>query len=134
MGNYKEILLIMKKLLRRRTYLRLLPLIPQLPNLLRLGWRLFRDRRIPKSLKSMVLLTLLYIISPIDVMPDFLLPGIGYLDDLTLLCLTSYYFIRWSPEEVVAEHVQAMGAQFRSQFQQWWSGVAPTSSGASPLR
>lgn len=124
----------MKKLLRRGTYLRLLPLIPQLPNLLRLGWRLFRDHRIPKSLKSMVLLTLLYIVSPIDVIPDFLLPGIGYLDDLTLLFLTGYFFIRWSPKEVVAEHVQAMGEHFRSQFQQWWSGVEPSSSRFSPLR
>jgi uncharacterized membrane protein YkvA (DUF1232 family) len=111
----------MKKLLRSRTYLHLLPLIPQLPNFVRLGWRLFCDSRVPVVLKSMVVLTVLYSISPFDVIPDFFFPGVGYLDDVTLLLLTGYYFIRWSPQEVVTEHVAAMGGSFQRKFQQWWS-------------
>ncbi len=123
----------MKKLLRGRTYLRLLPLIPQLPNFVRLGWRLFRDRRVPRSLKSMVVLTLLYIGSPFDVIPDFFFPGFSYVDDLTLLLLMGYYFIRWSPQEVVTEHVAAMGGRFRRKFYQWWSHVGLPSSHIPPL-
>jgi uncharacterized membrane protein YkvA (DUF1232 family) len=111
----------MKKLLRGGTYLRLLPLIPQLPNFVRLGWRLLCDSRVPVVLKGMVVLTLLYCISPFDVIPDFFFPGVGYVDDVTLLFLMGYYFIRWSPQEVVTEHVTAMGGGFQRTFQQWWS-------------
>ena len=108
-----------RTLMRRSTYLRLLPLIPQLPNFFRLGWRLFRDHRVPTRLKILVVLTLLYWVSPFDIIPDAFLPGIGYVDDVTLLVLMGYYFIRWSPQEVVAEHVAAMGGSFRRKFQGW---------------
>lgn len=107
----------MKKLLRGGTYLRILPLLPQLPNYIRLGWRLFRDSRVPVVLKSMVVLALLYSISPFDVIPDFFFPGVGYVDDATLLLLMGYYFIRWSPQDVVTEHVTAIGGNFQRIFQ-----------------
>ncbi len=110
-----------RKLRRSGSYLRLLPLIPQLPNFIRLGWRLLRDRRVPVRLKSMVVLTLLYILSPLDIIPDFLFPGVGYLDDATLLLLIGYYLIRWSPQQVVDEHVAAIGGSFQRKFQQWLS-------------
>jgi uncharacterized membrane protein YkvA (DUF1232 family) len=109
----------MKKLLRGRTYLRILPLLPQLPNFLRLGWRLFRDSRVPVVLKGMAVLTLLYSISPFDVIPDFFFPGVGFVDDATLLLLMGYCFIRWSPQEVVTEHVTAIGGSFQRTFQRW---------------
>jgi uncharacterized membrane protein YkvA (DUF1232 family) len=109
----------MKKLLRGRTYLRILPLLPQLPNFLRLGWRLFRDSRVPVVLKGMAVLTLLYSISPFDVIPDLFFPGVGFIDDATLLLLMGYCFIRWSPREVVTEHVTAIGGSFQRTFQRW---------------
>jgi uncharacterized membrane protein YkvA (DUF1232 family) len=109
----------MKKLLRGGTYLRLLSRLPQLPNFLRLGWRLFRDPRVPVALKSMVVLALLYSISPFDVIPDIFFPGVGYVDDATLLLLVGHYFIRWSPQEVVTEHVTAIGGSFQRTFQRW---------------
>src|ERR687895_1746251 len=92
----------MKKLLRGGTYLRLL-----------------RDSRVPVVLKSMVVLAFLYSISPFDVIPDFFFPGVGYVDDATLLLLMGYYFIRWSPQEVVTEHVTAIGGSFQRTFQRW---------------
>jgi uncharacterized membrane protein YkvA (DUF1232 family) len=113
----------MKKLLRSGTYLRLLPLLPQLPNFVRLGWRLWRDRRVPVVLKSMVALILLYSVSPFDIVPEFFLPGVGYIDDVTLLVLAGYYFIRWSPRQAVTEHVEAIGGSFHRKFHQWWPGV-----------
>ncbi|HEX2278545.1 MAG TPA: YkvA family protein [Candidatus Tectomicrobia bacterium] len=123
----------MKKLLRVGTYLRLLPLIPQLPNFVRLGWRLLRDSRVPVVLKSMVVLAFLYSISPFDVIPDFFFPGVGYVDDATLLLLMGYYFIRWSPQEVVTEHVTAIGGSFQRTFQRWRPRVDLRSSRISSL-
>jgi uncharacterized membrane protein YkvA (DUF1232 family) len=123
----------MKKLLRVGTYLRLLPLIPQLPNFVRLGWRLLRDSRVPVVLKSMVVLAFLYSISPFDVIPDFFFPGVGYVDDATLLLLMGYYFIRWSPQEVVTENVTAIGGSFQRTFQRWRPRVDLRSSRISSL-
>jgi uncharacterized membrane protein YkvA (DUF1232 family) len=124
----------MKKWLQRGTYLRFLPMIPQLPNFIRLGWRLFCDARVPVVLKTMVVLTLLYSLSPFDVIPDFFFPGVGYVDDVTLLLLMGYYFIRWSPQEVVTEHVSAIGGSFQRKFQQWWSRFHTYSSRRPSLR
>ena len=123
----------MNKLLRSGLYLRLLPWLPQLPSVVRLGWRLFRDRRVPNYLKSMVILALLYAVSPLDIIPDFFVPGIGYLDDVTVLLLMAYSFIRLSPADVVAEHVGTMGGRFQRTFQRWLSGLSSASSPFPPL-
>jgi uncharacterized membrane protein YkvA (DUF1232 family) len=85
--------------------------LPHLPNFARLFWRLFRDRRVPISLKGMVVVAGLYVLSPLDVLPDYL-PLIGQLDDVSLLLLAGYYFIRWSPTRVVREHVAAIDKNF----------------------
>jgi uncharacterized membrane protein YkvA (DUF1232 family) len=98
----------MKMLLRIKTYRYLLALIPQLPKVGRLCWRLWCDRRVPKYLKAMVVATLLYVLSPVDLIPGFLVPVIGQLDDVTLVLLASYLFIRWSPQKVVHEHLSAL--------------------------
>jgi uncharacterized membrane protein YkvA (DUF1232 family) len=123
----------MRKLLSRGTFLRWLPLIPQLPNFFRLGWRLLRDHRVPVRLKSMVILALLYMVSPLDIIPDFFFPGIGYVDDATLLLLINYYFIRWSPQPVVDEHVAAIGGSFQRRFHQWVSRTHFPTSRVPPL-
>ena len=98
----------MRTWLRVRAYLSFLRAIPHLPKMISLCWRLLRDRRVPLYLKSMVIGALLYVVSPLDLLPGALLPVIGYVDDITLLALAGYYFIRWSPPEVVAEHLAAM--------------------------
>jgi uncharacterized membrane protein YkvA (DUF1232 family) len=78
-----------------------------LPHFARLFWRLFRDRRVPAYLKVMVVLTVLYVLSPVDFLPDYL-PLVGQLDDLSLLLFVGYYFIQWSPSEVVREHLDVI--------------------------
>jgi uncharacterized membrane protein YkvA (DUF1232 family) len=67
----------------------------------------------------MVVLALLYSVSPLDIIPDVFFPGLGYVDDVSLLLLVGYYFIRWSPPQVVAEHVTAIGGSFRRKFHHW---------------
>jgi uncharacterized membrane protein YkvA (DUF1232 family) len=107
-----------------RRFRLLLTLIPQLPKIGQLCWRLWRDRRVPKSLKGMIIAGLLYVISPVDLVPGFLLPVLGQLDDVTLLVLTAYLFIRWSPPEVVAEHMTSMEAHHFGKFRSWLSPSA----------
>ncbi|MGQ4807863.1 hypothetical protein NKDENANG_01228 [Candidatus Entotheonellaceae bacterium PAL068K] len=94
----------------------LLRLLPHLPNFARLFWRLCRDPRVPLRLKAMVVAAVLYVLLPIDVLPDFI-PVLGQLDDFMLLVFSVYYFIQWSPEAVVAEHVAAIDERLGTKIQ-----------------
>ncbi len=82
---------------------RFLDLIHQL----RLAWRLLRDPRVPGWTKLTPFVTLLYVLSPIDLIPDPIL-GAGQLDDLGLIFLGLWTFIALAPPEVVREHVARM--------------------------
>jgi uncharacterized membrane protein YkvA (DUF1232 family) len=114
----------MKRLFRIKNYRHALALLPQLPKVGRLCWRLWRDPRVPKSLKGMVVAALLYVLSPVDLVPGFLVPMLGQLDDATLLMLATYLFIRWSPPEVVAEHTASLGRDFLGKLRPWLSRSA----------
>jgi uncharacterized membrane protein YkvA (DUF1232 family) len=75
----------------------------------RLVWRLMNDGRVPTWLKvSIPLVVGLYFISPVDLIPDFIL-GLGQLDDLGVILLGMGLFIRLAPEAVVDEHRRALG-------------------------
>ena len=80
---------------------------------LRLAWRLFHDPRVASRLKVIVpVLAGLYLVSPIDVVPDLFL-GVGQVDDLGVvgiaLLVLARFLPRFAPAEVVEEHRQAMG-------------------------
>lgn len=80
---------------------------------LRLAWRLFRDPRVASKLKTAVpVLTLLYVLSPIDLLPDVLL-GLGQLDDVGAIGLALIFATRivprLAPAAVLEEHMAAMG-------------------------
>ena len=70
---------------------------------LRLGARLFREPSVPTVAKAVVPLALLYLISPIDVLPDFL-PVLGQLDDLAIAYVALKFFVRICPSAAVAFH------------------------------
>jgi len=69
----------------------------------RLAWRLIRDARVSWLIKLIPLAVLIYIVSPIDIIPDFVL-GLGQLDDLTILILGVQLFVLLSPHAVVQQH------------------------------
>ena len=84
----------------------------------RLAWRLFNDRRVPGWLKLIPFAGVIYLLSPIDLMPDVLLPGLGELDDLTVILLSVKAFVDLAPTEVVNEHLRAlMGRAHTNQSQ-----------------
>ncbi len=61
-----------------------------------------RDKRTPWYAKAIVILTLAYIISPIDIIPDFI-PVIGLLDEIILIPIAYGIVMKLTPEEVKAE-------------------------------
>ena len=56
-------------------------------------WRLLQDARVPGWLKLISLATLVYLLSPLDLVPDILV-GPGQLDDLGILLLGLWLFLR----------------------------------------
>lgn len=79
-----------------------------LPKLIRLYWRLMFDSRVPWFPKIVLLLALFYAVSPIDLLPDWLLPILGYVDDLIILIFALRYFITKCPKEAIEEHIAAI--------------------------
>ena len=73
------------------------------PRLARLVWRLSRDPRVPPRTKATLFIIAGYLVSPIDVVPDFL-AGIGQIDDLIILAFALDQMLNRVPEEVVLEH------------------------------
>lgn len=67
----------------------------------RLVCRLVKDRRVPLTAKLIIPLLVLYLISPIDLIPDFI-PVLGYLDDLLVLMLAVWAFAKLAPPGIVA--------------------------------
>jgi uncharacterized membrane protein YkvA (DUF1232 family) len=48
-------------------------------------------------------LAVLYFLSPVDLMPDFI-PVLGQMDDLAIIALAVKLFVSLAPPQVVAEH------------------------------
>jgi uncharacterized membrane protein YkvA (DUF1232 family) len=62
--------------------------------------RLRRDSRVPRRAKVVVVLAGLYVLSPIDLVPEFL-PVIGPLDDVVVVALALRYAGRQVPRDVL---------------------------------
>lgn len=75
-----------------------------LPGAARLYVRLMGDPRVGLWPKWIVVAALVYLISPLDLVPDLLVPLLGQLDDIAVLWLAFRALVRLSPPEVVAEH------------------------------
>ena len=73
----------------------------------RLTWALMRDERVPLLLKAIPLIALIYVISPLDLIPDFI-PVLGQLDDAGIAMLAISLFNALAPADVVAEHQQRL--------------------------
>jgi uncharacterized membrane protein YkvA (DUF1232 family) len=78
-----------------------------------LSWRqrvafvsgLARDPRIPRRARLAPLLVAAYIVSPLDLIPDFI-PVLGQLDDLAALSLAMRFVQRALPAELLEEHLR----------------------------
>ena len=69
----------------------------------RLTWALLKDPRVPIWAKAIPVVGLLYVLSPLDFIPDVLI-GLGQLDDLAIVIGGMRLFASVVPEYIVEEH------------------------------
>jgi uncharacterized membrane protein YkvA (DUF1232 family) len=78
----------------------------------------FKDRRTPWYVKTFIILIVAYVLSPIDLIPDFI-PVVGYLDDVVLVAGGIYLAIKMVPREVLAECRQKAVSERLSTKARW---------------
>jgi uncharacterized membrane protein YkvA (DUF1232 family) len=69
---------------------------------LRTAWRVLWHKRAPFSAKFLIVAAAVYAISPIDILPDFVLVA-GWIDDAALVTLMVSLAFRLLPVDVLAE-------------------------------
>ncbi len=69
---------------------------------LSLAWRMFHDPGVPALAKAVMPGVLVYLASPIDIIPDFI-PVLGQLDDLLVLFLGLGLVLWLTPRHVIEE-------------------------------
>ncbi|MBV9240771.1 MAG: DUF1232 domain-containing protein [Acidobacteria bacterium] len=74
-----------------------------LPNMLMLLVRMVKDPRVPVAEKALLFGAIVYVISPLDLIPDFL-PFIGQVDDLYIVALVVLRLINRTDESIVRQH------------------------------
>jgi uncharacterized membrane protein YkvA (DUF1232 family) len=74
---------------------------------LRLAFRLIREPSVPVLTRAVPLLAALYLVWPIDIIPD-ILPGLGQLDDLGVVVFALELFLKWCPSRAKAFHESAL--------------------------
>ncbi len=79
-----------------------MPLLRLLPDILRLVRRLLADPTTPRSVRLALIGLGAWILSPIDLLPEFL-PGIGPLDDIVVAVLV----LRWTARRIGRERLEA---------------------------
>ncbi len=73
---------------------------------LKLIVRLMGDRRVSPFLKLLPIASLVYLISPVDLVMG--IPGVSALDDMAIVSLGAYMFIEFCPPDVVQEHMKML--------------------------
>jgi uncharacterized membrane protein YkvA (DUF1232 family) len=80
-------------------------LLFKLPSLVRLVRRLLGDHRVPLAAKLVFGLSLAYVVWPLDLLPDFVVPLLGQLDDLAILLGGLKLLLNQTPPAVLEEHL-----------------------------
>lgn len=97
------------------------------PHLLELLVRLMSDGRVPVRRKVLVGAAALYMASPIDLVPELLLPVIGQLDDLLIVVFSIHYLLRSADDEMMAEYWRGSqdSLELVSALLEWGSELLP---------
>jgi uncharacterized membrane protein YkvA (DUF1232 family) len=98
------------RLVRALNMLAFLPLAGRAPLYGRLLWSLALDPRVPPARKALLVGAALYVISPVELIPDEL-PVIGALDDVAVVILAIDAFLDGLPEGLLGEKTLALGIE-----------------------
>lgn len=79
----------------------------------------YKDPRVPWRVKILIILVIAYLLSPIDLIPDFI-PVIGYLDDLLLITFGIPLLLRMIPKEIMDEHRENAKSKFGEGMAKSW--------------
>lgn len=74
-----------------------------LPDLIRLLRRLIADRSLPRGVRIRLVLLLAYLLSPIDLVPDFI-PVLGYADDAIIVAIALRSVVRRAGPAALERH------------------------------
>lgn len=73
------------------------------PDVIRLVRRLAADPTVPRGVRVRLVLLLVYLVSPLDLVPD-VIPVVGYADDAIVVALTLRSVIRRAGPEALERH------------------------------
>lgn len=82
----------------------LMSIVRDVPAYLTLLARLARDPRVSKVDKAIVAAVLVYLVSPIDLVPDWVVPVVGQMEDIYLLALALSRLVNNAGMEVLLDH------------------------------
>ncbi|HKK95406.1 MAG TPA: DUF1232 domain-containing protein [Anaerovoracaceae bacterium] len=68
----------------------------------------YKNPRVGFFANFMIILTLVYALSPVDLIPDFI-PVLGYLDDLIILPILIFICFKLIPDDIEYEEVELKG-------------------------
>jgi uncharacterized membrane protein YkvA (DUF1232 family) len=88
---------------RREKRAKMRELLLFIPNLMKLLYALLRDPRVSQADKAILAGVIIYVIVPIDVIPDFI-PFIGQVDDAYLVAISLLRLLNRADRSVVLDH------------------------------
>jgi len=74
-----------------------------IPDVLRLLKRLVGDRAVPIGVRIWLVVLLVYLVSPIDLIPDFI-PVLGYADDALMVAIALRFAVRHAGSTAIERH------------------------------
>ncbi|MCR5883464.1 DUF1232 domain-containing protein [Rhizobacter sp. J219] len=85
-------------------------------------WKLFKHPQTPRAAKVAAVLVLAYVLSPIDLIPDFI-PVLGQLDDLVIVPLGIALVVRLTPRPLWEGLLREAEASRDKLPRLWWGAL-----------
>jgi uncharacterized membrane protein YkvA (DUF1232 family) len=82
-------------------------------------WKLFKHPQTPRAAKIVAIVVLAYVLSPIDLVPDFI-PILGQLDDLVIVPLGIALVVRLTPKPLWEALLREAEASKDKLPKLWW--------------
>jgi uncharacterized membrane protein YkvA (DUF1232 family) len=79
-------------------------IVREIPAYLKLLARLARDPRVSTVDKAIVAAVLVYLVSPVDLVPDWVVPVVGHVEDIYLLALALSRLVNNAGMDVLLDH------------------------------